>query len=58
MSDRKELIAEGSPLRSGGTVTMLKQNNLFALAKSYVERSIAASGPGLRSRISCCQLRR
>jgi hypothetical protein len=47
VSDRKALIAEGSPFRSGGTVTRLKQNNLFALAKSYVERRIAASGPGL-----------
>jgi hypothetical protein len=54
VSDRKAPIAEGSPLCSGGTVTRLKQNNLFALAKSYVERRIAASDPGLKSRISSC----
>jgi hypothetical protein len=34
-------------LFSAGRVTRLKQNNLFAFAKSYAESRMVASEPGL-----------
>lgn len=47
VNERKELMGDDSVLTSAGSVTRLKQNSLFACAKSYVERRMAASGPGL-----------
>jgi hypothetical protein len=45
--DKNELMGDDLFLFSAGRVTRLKQNNLFALAKSYVESKIVASVPGL-----------
>jgi hypothetical protein len=47
VKERYALNGEASMFFSACTVTKLKQNTLFALAKSYVERRIPASGPGL-----------
>lgn len=47
VNDRNKLIGGLAPADSAVEVTRLKQNNLFALAKSYVESRIPASGPGL-----------
>jgi hypothetical protein len=47
VNERYALIGEGSPVFSGCNVAKLKQKTLFALAKSYVERRMPISGPGL-----------